>query len=157
MKFCFILFFSFLLTSNNESKEIIIGNLKSYNLKVIVETDPKKKTEEISFRHIIKERIYFRLKSQILATEIIDVENLDGYVLSGINELKSKKQNIYQIEYYRSNGSPEIFVYYDTSGKRLCKMTTYRDNTEYNFIAKGLNEKYFTDFKLIKNYDIDLF
>ena len=89
-----ILFFSFLLTSNNESKEIIIGNLKSYNLKVIVETDPKKKTEEISFRHIIKERIYFRLKTQILATEIIDVENLDGYVLSGINELKSKKQKL---------------------------------------------------------------
>jgi hypothetical protein len=157
MKFCFLLFFSFLLTSNNESKEIIIGNPKSYNLKVIVETDPKKKTDEISFSHIIKESIYFRLKTQILATEIIDVEKLDGYVLSGINELKSKKHNIYQMEYYRSNGSPEIFIYYDTSGKRLCKMTAYRDKTEYNFIAKGLNDKYFTDYKLIKSYDIDLF
>lgn len=153
MKFSLIFLLAFLLISN-ESKEKIIGNTQGYNLKVIVEIDPKKKTKEISFHHIVKEKLYFRNKTQILKTEIVDLENLNGYILSGINELKFKNDNIYQMEYYRSNGSPEIFVYFNVSGILLCKETVYRNKTEYNFIKKGLNEKYFDNFKPVRSYDL---
>jgi len=157
MKFSLIFFLMFILTSN-ESKEKIIGNSESYNLKVIIEIDPTKKTKEISFHHIVKENIYFRNKKQILKTEIVDLENLNGYILSGISEFKSKKENIYEMEYYKSNGSPEIFVYFNVSGILLYKKTAYRNKTKCNFIKKGLSEKYFDNFKLVKSYDlIELF
>ncbi|MCF6142062.1 hypothetical protein L1S34_12260 [Flavobacterium sp. K77] len=154
----YLFFLSMIFLISNESKEKIIGNLNSYNLKIIVETDPTKKTDEIDFHHVIKEKIYFRNKAEILSTEIIEVKSNDGYILTGINTLKSKNKNIYQMEYYRSNGSPEIFVYFDNRGTKLCKQTAFRNKTEYNFIKKGLNTKYFDDLKIVKSYDlIDLF
>ena len=157
MKFSSIFLLIFLLTSI-ESKEKIIGDTESYNLKVIIEIDAKKKTDEISFHHVVKEKIYFRNRTQTLKTEIVDLKNLDGYILSGINELKFKKNSIYQMEYYKSNGSPEIFVYFNVSGIMLYKETVNRNKTECNFIKKGYNKTYFDNFKVVKNYDlIELF
>ena len=153
MKFSLIFLLIFLLTSS-ESKEKIIGDTESYNLKVIIDIDAKKKTDEINFHHVVKEKIYFRNKTQILKTEIVDLKNLDGYILSGINELKFKKNNIYQLEHYRSNGSPEIFVYFNVSGIMLYKETAYRNKTECNFIKKGYSKTYFDNFKVVKNYDL---
>ena len=72
MKFSIVFLLAFLLTSI-VSKEKIIGNTNTYNLKVIVVIDPTKRTEEISYSHIITEKINFRNKTRILKTEIINI------------------------------------------------------------------------------------
>ena len=47
---------------------------------------------------------------------------LNGYALTEITELKAANKKIYRMDYYRSNGSPEIYIFYDNNGSRLCKM-----------------------------------
>jgi hypothetical protein len=70
MKFYLIFLFTFLLSSSYETKEKTIGSPGSYNLKIIVETDPKKKTEEIGFQHLIKEPR--EIKSSLELDKVID-------------------------------------------------------------------------------------
>lgn len=51
-----------------------------------------------------------------------------------------------------------LTAYFNDTGTLLYKKTAYRNKTECNFIKKGLSEKYFDNFKLVKSYDlIELF
>ena len=156
MKLFISFIFAIFLTSNYELKEKIIGNTESYNLKVISTIDPRKKTDEISFHHVITQKIYFRNKSNIIQTKTVNVEKLNGYALTEITELKAVDKKIYRMNYYRSNGSSEIFIFYDNNGSRLCKMNCPRNETKYIFIKKGFKASYFEDLEVIKNYDLDI-
>ena len=70
--------------------------------------------------------------------------------------MKSNNKIVYQFEYYRSNGSPEIYVFYDVHGLRICKMQSSRSETKYSFIKKGFDAAFFENLKLIKYNDLDL-
>ncbi|OYU84484.1 MAG: hypothetical protein CFE24_06225 [Flavobacterium sp. BFFFF2] len=145
-------------TSNVEVRKTIIGNIESFNIEVAVEIDNSRWTDEISFEHVIKEIVIFKHQSKILKTEIINLKNLDGYVLSEIALMKSGNRNFYRMDYYRSNGSPEISIFYDIYGSRICKMNCPRNETIYLFIKKGYKKSFFDydNMKQMKTYDLDL-
>lgn len=142
------------VVSASETKTKIIGNPENYNILVTVEIDSHKKTENISFDHVVSQQIDFRLAAKTLKTEIVNGNDMKGYVLSGISELESSSQKIYQLDFYKSNGSPEINIYYTPAGLMLLKTTSAKDQEKYVFIGKGITTKFLDSFVLVKQYDI---
>ena len=145
------------MISKNDLNETLIGNPDSYNLKVIVDIDKSKKTNAMSFSHVKKETLLFRFKARVLKTTVIPIQKLDGYALVGVWVMKSDHNEIYLTEYYRSNGSPKIFIYYDRNGTRICKLNCSRKETKYLFIRKGYSKDFFDNLEEGKHHDIELF
>lgn len=154
MKYSIILIIFFNCYQNFIYKEKIVGDEKNYNLKVIFKIDKRKKTEEINFKHIINQKLCFRFKNKDLRYKNFNVSYSDGYVLSGIEIQKYKNHFFYNVELYKSNGSPEIFVIYDINGVLIAQMKTSKTKTEYKFFKKGFDSTFFDETKTLNVYDL---
>lgn len=138
--------------AQTKTKEKTIGNLKGYNLTVKVTSDKSKKAN--AFHCIVNQSIKFRQQQKTLATKLFTLKAYDGYAISDIRIVKYKKQLYYELAFYRSNGSPEIYELYNTAGEKLAKCTAARDKTTYAFFRKSVNSGFFTESELVKSYDL---
>lgn len=155
MKNGWFLFLSFALLSFGSSpvtKQKTIGNPKGYNLLISVTSDKDKKAN--AFHEIVSEKVIFRLKQKILSTKKFTIRESDGYALSDICMLKYKNQLYYELNFYRSNGSPEIGIIYSLKGERLVKWTATRSNTTYTYFKKDLSSNFYDKLKFVKRYDL---
>lgn len=154
MNYLICVFFILNMQSKFIFKEKLIGDSKGYNIKATIKLDPSKKTEEISFKHIINQTINFREKQKNIISVVFNTKKMNGYAITGINILNYKRQIYYELELYRSNGSPEIYLIYNEVGKRIIKSVERSNKTQYYFLKKNINSDFFEMSEISIKYDL---
>jgi hypothetical protein len=139
--------------SSLETKVKVLGNPNSYNVMVSLNLDSSNKSEPASFEHVVSYHLDFRVATKTLKSENMSKADLDGYIISAVIELESKTQKIYELELFRSNGSPEIYIYYDKFGKRLLKKESSGKKLKKEYIGKGVKKEFLDEFTIVNQHD----
>lgn len=150
-------FFIFLFLGVNgfaqtKTGERTIGDLNGYHISIKVTSDESKRRN--ADHAVVSQKVVFRQKQKILTTKTFTVKAYDGYAISDLSIQKYKNRLYYELAFYRSNGSPEIYEIYNLNGKKLAKCTAARNGTTYTFFSKGIQSDFFEKSKTVKSCDL---
>ena len=157
MRSCLLYLLAFSLTAFGHFiwKEVIIGNINDHNLRVNIKIDTDKiKREQFALHHIVSQTVDFRFKTKKMRSTKFTFNKFNGFVLTGIREIEVDKVKYYAFDFYRSNGSPEIVIYYNLNGQKLGKGEYLKTKSMFQLYSKNIDTTFFQKAETIKQVDL---